>query len=336
MNLRPIGRALAAAACAALAVLAHAAPPVYAVRDIGTLGGDVTRPAQVNDRGMITGESTRHPGDKQGVAFFQWKKKFVGLPQETPGIASHGTGVNASGAVAGWEGPPSGGGLRPFLWTQAGKLVLADSGDAMAINDDGVVTGTALLSGWHAFSWRDGTMTDLGTVGGFSASSGAAVNRQGDIAGWVGESSVDSHAMVVLDGTMIDLGTFGGAAAQATGINAGRVVCGNFQTHSTAPDAAFVWHDGAVQLIQGPDKTGLLEAAAISDAGVVVGTMRTQHVRHAFAWRDGVLTDLNDALAPGSEGWTLEEATSINGRGEIVGRGTLDGRTRAFLLTPAN
>jgi len=327
-------RVLAAVACAALASLAHAGPPAYEVHDIGQPAGDLTRPAQINDRGMITGDSVPHGLEERGVAFFQWRTKFVTLAQEIPGVETHGTGINGAGTVAGWEGPPGGGGMRPFLWTQAGKQLLADFGYAMAINDDGVVTGSALLSGLHAFSWRDGTMTDLGTVGGFSDSAGTAINSHGDIAGWVGPGNIDSHAMVVFDGTMSDLGTFGALAAQATGINASRVVCGNLQYRSSVPDTAFVWHDGAVQLLRGPDGTGLLEAAAIGDDGVVVGSMRTKQVRHAFAWRDGVLVDLNDVLAPGNEGWTLEWASAINHRGEIVGRGTLDGKARAFRMTP--
>jgi probable HAF family extracellular repeat protein len=45
------------------------------------------------------------------------------------------------------------------------------------------------------------------------------------------------------------------------------------------------------------------------------------------------MMDLND-LIPGGSGWTLIEAASIDGSGQIVGFGTINGQTHAFLLTP--
>ena len=52
---------------------------------------------------------------------------------------------------------------------------------------------------------------------------------------------------------------------------------------------------------------------------------------HAFLYREGRMQDLND-LIPSGSGWVLEEARAINDRGQIVGFGTFQGRTRAFLL----
>src|SRR5579872_3026003 len=46
-------------------------------------------------------------------------------------------------------------------------------GSASGINDRGWVNGTSSLAGdaiEHAFVWRDGRMTDLGTLGGFDSS----------------------------------------------------------------------------------------------------------------------------------------------------------------------
>jgi ATP-dependent Clp protease ATP-binding subunit ClpA len=54
---------------------------------------------------------------------------------------------------------------------------------------------------------------------------------------------------------------------------------------------------------------------------------------HATLWADGMIADLNDLLdAPG--GWELTAAQGINDDGLIVGRGTIGGCERAFLLTP--
>ena len=45
------------------------------------------------------------------------------------------------------------------------------------------------------------------------------------------------------------------------------------------------------------------------------------------------MVDLNDCI--GSQtGWTLQVAQAINNRGEIVGAGTIKGKSHAFLLKP--
>ena len=47
------------------------------------------------------------------------------------------------------------------------------------------------------------------------------------------------------------------------------------------------------------------------------------------------MADLNSLIAP-SSGWTLQCATAVNDKGQIVGDGTNpSGQTDAFLLTPS-
>ena len=55
---------------------------------------------------------------------------------------------------------------------------------------------------------------------------------------------------------------------------------------------------------------------------------------HAFVHERGRLIDLN-ALVPSTLGWELTWAFDINNYGAIVGQGFLNGKVRAFLLTPA-
>ena len=141
---------------------------------------------------------------------------------------------------------------------------------------------------------------------------------------------------------------------------------------------AFVWNPSHGQRMVGPAE-GYSSAVAINDAGHILlqvgndgyldqaGSLRrlelssklynsvramnncdfvtggygpdSDHYR-AFVWSaTGGFQDLN-SLIPSDSGWTLESATSINDRGEIVGRGDLHRLTgdndddRGFLLIP--
>lgn len=47
------------------------------------------------------------------------------------------------------------------------------------------------------------------------------------------------------------------------------------------------------------------------------------------------MTDLNSLLPAGS-GWVLGQATAINDLGQIVGFGSINGQTHAFLLNTAD
>jgi probable HAF family extracellular repeat protein len=76
-------------------------------------------------------------------------------------------------------------------------------------------------------------------------------------------------------------------------------------------------------------------ASALNVFDIVVGTSTSSdlEVNRAFVWtkRTGMI-DLNTLLPPDS-GWTLTNATGINIFGQIVGNGTINGQTNAFLLT---
>ena len=73
----------------------------------------------------------------------------------------------------------------------------------------------------------------------------------------------------------------------------------------------------------------------INDAGQVVGTYEAMWGNHAFTYANGIMRDLNDFLPEGSL-WVLESATAINNDGWIVGEGTYDGQSMAFLMGPVD
>lgn len=79
------------------------------------------------------------------------------------------------------------------------------------------------------------------------------------------------------------------------------------------------------------------DARGINDKGQVVGSSTSSGIEsdisHAFLYSGGSMLDLNDLLPSGS-GWTLAEAFDINDLGQIVGNGSINGETHAFLMTP--
>src|SRR4051794_28164840 len=92
----------------------------------------------------------------------------------------------------------------------------------------------------HAFEWQNGTMTDLGAMGGYSAGL-FELNGAGVGVGFSETGAIDpltdapvTHAAISTHGHMVDLGTLGGTQSWAAGIN-GRGEVSGFATNTT-PD----------------------------------------------------------------------------------------------------
>jgi probable HAF family extracellular repeat protein len=75
-------------------------------------------------------------------------------------------------------------------------------------------------------------------------------------------------------------------------------------------------------------------AFGINAVGQIVGEAGNEALLHAFVYSNGISTDLNSLISPGS-GLTLNSAVSINDLGEIVGYATdSSGNTHDYLLVP--
>jgi probable HAF family extracellular repeat protein len=136
------------------------------------------------------------------------------------------------------------------------------------------------------FSYQNGTMTALGTLGG-SWSIAYAINDQNQIAGQAyTRGNVAAHAFRLTGSQMVDLGTLGGSSAWALAINNAGTVVG-FSTTRSNVYHAFVSMDGAKmqdlnKMI--PRRSGwiLQEADGINDAGQIAGAGTFQGQTHAF------------------------------------------------------
>jgi probable HAF family extracellular repeat protein len=159
------------------------------------------------------------------------------------------------------------------------------------------------------------TVTDLGTLGG-SESFASAVNESGDVVGysWL-PGDLSGHWFLHSNGTMQDLSSFG--ASSSTGvINNTRQIAGGIFVNAVSVPAIVDRATDTPHLISpfGGNPSGFGGAAlAMNSAGNAVGYLYIKGARrHAFLYRNGVMTDINPF---GGYSW----AEGINDDGDIVG-----------------
>src|SRR5579864_2466778 len=175
-------------------------------------------------------------------------------------------GINDSGEVVGYSAfanPPPGYGYssHAFLYSNGMMKDLGTLGSpcddlsdsfAKAINASGQVVGGSNLPGdirnytSHAFLYSNGTMTDLGTLGGTSSYANG-INDSGQV---VGVSSLpgDSayHAFLYNNGAMKDLGTLGASTSSAYGINDSGQVVGASGLPGNSGSHTFLYSNGTM------------------------------------------------------------------------------------------
>ena len=186
---------------------------------------------------------------------------------------------------------------------------------------------------WEAA--RNGVLADPS----ITQSNANDINDLGDVVGRFFEPSTQRNMPFVYrahrpngqapQGLWLEAGYTSGAA---NAISNARLIAGT-QTTAAGVSHATVWRDGALLWTPTRLDAGVAGAAlGVNDLGHVVGH---HGGTTAVLWRDGTAFDLNQHIPAAQQAaWLLREARDINDRGEIVGVGTHNGRSTAFLLRP--
>ena len=254
---------------------------------------------------------------------------------------------------------------RAFQWqnntmTDIGTLGGPDAWGAF-INRRGQIAGNSYTNDTpnhdtgfpddYPFLWtpgrdgKQGTMRDLGTLGGDSITTDEGLNDRGEVIGSMYlAGDTQQHPYLWNGHKLKDLGTFGGLNGDTGSINdAGEVVGWAATTKSgdcesfTQQELSFFWKDDVMRKIGLLPGTADSNALAINSKTQVVGwsfNCDPPYNISAYLWERGVTTDLN-TLIPPSSSLHLFFAIDINDRGEIAGFGTLsNGDVHAFVLIP--
>jgi len=309
----------------------------YKLIDMGTFGG----PASSINYPVFGGNLNR-----QGITVGWSATATPTLPTSNPLICGGLDGVvpyithafewNGGVANLGALAPDDSNCSEPFAINAKGDIVGASEGDEID-----PVFG---VKGAHAVLWKDGKITDLGSLGGNEVAA-FGINNRGQIIGnstnaipdpYCFFGTVQNRAFLWEHGLMQDLGTLGGNCAGVGGLNEHGQITGGSTTTTVANPVTgfptqepFLWEKGRGMRDLGTLGGAFGGAGGVNNQGQVIGQSSIaadpgacngfpdngDNNCHPFLWEDGNLIDLNTT----SIGGNPEFVAGLNDAGEIVG-----------------
>lgn len=243
---------------------------------------------------------------------------------------------------------PSVGPQTPCLdcaWSSWGYWI-SDSGLIAGESENNAIDPLVGAPGSLAVLWKDGTIINLGTLGG-NESVAVAVNNGGIVVGGAMNSTADpypgrypdsnffifgngteAHAFLWSAGKMQDLGTLGGPDSFAFLVNERGQVAGasdvDFVSNVVTGGPTvhpFLWQQGKMIDLVAHAPAGMFggsygSVSGLNDSGQVAGTMYLSGdlTWHSFLWDAGEIKDL------GTLGGAITTAVALNNAGHVVGR----------------
>ncbi|HEX8369860.1 MAG TPA: Ig-like domain-containing protein, partial [Pyrinomonadaceae bacterium] len=318
-------------------------PPVgYAVTDLGTLGGAESAAYGINNSGQIVGYAFNAAQKRRAFLYANGQMQDLGT---LGGQTATAYGINDAGKVVGISGINGFEDSRAFFYNGATVQNLgvyepsgnADYSAAFAVNNANQIVGeTSIVSGNRvAFLYQNNSMTLVGTP--FAFDSARDINHAGKIVGsdYGGDGITKSYIIDSSNTNPVFIETLGGRNSYARAINNNNQVVGSADySLNNIFQHAFLYSNGQLRDINDFNAPQSF-AYDINDAGLIVGNINltTFGDPRAFVHDGTTMRNLN-SLIPQNSGWVLQEARAINNNGQIVGKGTINNQTHAFLLNP--
>ena len=277
--------------------------------DLGTLGGN-SEALAINESGQVAGYSGSKP--------FIWENGVMKPLELPPGFTSgRAQGLNNRGHVVGQMTGASG--TRGFVWTSAGgmqPLAGSENSNAYAINDDGMIAGTARMSDGtnRAAVWIGGSIQFLpgGAVVAYDVNAAGEVVGDGSPSIVVGGMPWSSAFIWSASAGLRPVATLRGSAGEALGINdAGQVVGWGPAAADETIHHAFVSAGGSATDLGIPGVNSSV-IQKISSNGLMAG--RSQPYTAALWMNDGSRIELRGPPGTGSP-----TALDVNSAGQVAG-----------------
>jgi uncharacterized membrane protein len=364
------GIALAGAAALAVAAPAAAASseqstPRYVLTDLGALpGGTASFALGVSPDGAAVGTSRTGTGSRPQLAV-RWRDGHVENLGTLPGSTfSRAFEVNGSGQAVGeaFTAPPET--SRAVLWEADGTLrdlgtLGGPSAVANAIDERGrafgvssQASGPSVATVWERTGPRALPAVDPGasgisrvnavTTSGRAVGSAPARTETGSTVGVATRWDPRGQSWTATALERLESGRFAtayGVSENGTAVGEATRLDPTDSAPARTSTRAVRWDGTRVTELPAVGSYRFTRANEVANRGDVVG-----HASGfagfptidgvAVLWRGDRAVDLNTAVVGGTDGFVLRTAESVNDAGQIVGFGSRDGQTGAFLLTP--